>query len=411
MMNRKSCILLLLGLLPFGLCYGGWNEDIVGKSSSENYSDRESALHFYRDHSIECVAGESPEAVKRIFNGCHEEYTEEGCVEAIKKLESIIEDRPKCLEAHFYLASAYQNRSVMGQFSSDDDKLALQKKALIVLKKAVEVAPNNSEAHYRLGTWSKDPTEKLEHLRKAVDLASKNGDALEKLGHALLQQDNDREAFDTYMKHFDQGQHSDWHEHWRFARAMEKKKLYRYSAAVYQKTIELESNDFHGRKGACYHIKNLIDLNVYEKQEEMGEFVRQVKKLRLYCANHDHYDLAVQYEQEEQFIEAIKEASLQLKENPYYEDTYVLLERLYNLSGDTRKALGTLKKYFEVEKDHRFRCREYQRISWHLYRNLDPEFYATLKDECENPQKDEQVSGDTEEAEQRPAEEDNENSP
>ncbi len=50
-------------------------------------------------------------------------------------------------------------------------------------------------------------------------------------------------------------------------------------------------------------------------------------------------------------VEAIREAEVQLKENPVPDETYFLLERLYAETGQADSAKAIIASYFAVEQD------------------------------------------------------------
>jgi len=312
-----------------------------------------------------------------------ENYDQKLCDQAINKLEKIIADDPKRTDAYLVLAKAYWNKSFLDIKSQQDQKM-LQEKAATLVRKAVNIDPNNAEAAYELTFYTQDPDEQIMLLRKAIKINPKHSRAHGDLARVLMKKGKVDEAIKEYRIHLQVNPYrgtQDVNNHILFARLLSQSGRLNESIEIYENVLDLTKEE--SRFERCQYFKSL-DLETYSA---FKEFTAKIQKLRQYCTKLEHRDRAIQLEHQGKIDEAIKELQLQIKENPYYENSYFILEDIYKSTGQMDKALDSVKKYFEIEKDPVERCKQYRRLNLNVYKQIDKQFVDKLKSDCENEKK------------------------
>jgi tetratricopeptide (TPR) repeat protein len=321
------------------------------------------------------------EASKLFRESCvSDDYDITLCNAAINKLEAVIKLDPKKTEAYLILAKAYWNKSFLDSKSTQDQD-ALQEKAAALVRKALDIDPNNAEAAYELTFYIKNPDEQIMLLRKTIEINSKHPEAHGDLARILMKQGNVDDAIKEFRIHLQVSPHpgaQDVNNYILFARSLSQSGRLKESVQIYEKILDLTKEE--SRFERCQYFKS---LNV-EHYSAFKDFAAKVKKLRPYCTKLGHRDRAVQMERQGKIDEVIQELQLQIKENPYYEDSYFLLEDIYKNQGQMNKALDALKMYFEVEKDPVERCKNYRRLNLNIYTQIDKQFVEKLKSDCKS---------------------------
>jgi tetratricopeptide (TPR) repeat protein len=297
------------------------------------------------------------------------------CNRAIENLRRAIELDPLLFDAYLPLASAYWNKSFF--VKPEEEVETLQQRSIDLLRQLIEIDPTRAEAYYNLSYRVSDSKERIDLLRKAVELKSEHPEAHRNLAWVLLDQEEVDEAIEQYKTHLQVTVRGVGNDNVAFAQSIAQAGRLKEAVGILDRTLALARND--SRSFACMLFQSL-DLNPYTT---FVEFVNTVQKLRPYCTSLEHRNRAAELMNREKIDEAIREWELQLEENPYYEGTYTSLPGLYLKQGQPDKAREVVKKYFEIDTDPLYRCRQYRAMSRKGYERFAPKIMAQLKKECE----------------------------
>ncbi|MFQ5853256.1 MAG: tetratricopeptide repeat protein [Candidatus Binatia bacterium] len=319
--------------------------------------------------------------LQQFQQGClPEDFSQDLCSSAIDKLKKAIELDPTQIDAYLALAQAYWNKSFL-DFKSEQEQMALQEKAVTLYREIVAIDPNNIDAHYELTVRTTDANEKIGLLKRIIELNPRHSAAHRDLALILISRGKVDEAFKEYLTHLQVSPYrgrQDGFNHIYFARLVEKAGRRDMALEIYREILRVTADE--SRFERCYLFVRKVDLNRYAP---FKDFVEEVQRLMPYCTKLEHRDRAVRLQREGKIDKAIEELKLQLRVNPYYPETYFLLEDIYIGRKEPDKALKVVKKYFEIEKDLVVRCKVYRRLRKQEYKRLDEQFIEQLKRECE----------------------------
>jgi tetratricopeptide (TPR) repeat protein len=308
-----------------------------------------------------------------------EGFEEKGCDKAIEQLEKAIELNPELVDAYLALALAYWNKSFVGGLTQEE-RAGLRQKAAPLCQKVIAMDPENTEAHYWLASYIGDREERVQLLERVVELDPQHPEAHRKLARVYLDDKRFDEAVEQYLIHMEvspyRGREDGFH-HTGFAGKLAKTGRLKEVAQIYEELLVLTRDE--SRFERCLLFRSL-DVELYAAFKEL---VATAKKLKPYCTNLEHSSRAIRLENNGKFDDAIREWELQLEENPYYEGTYTSLPNLYLKQGQPEKALEVVTKYFEIDTDPLYRCRQYRTMSRKGYERFAPKIMGQLKKECE----------------------------
>lgn len=305
---------------------------------------------------------------------------EEGCTldevdEALRELKKAIELDPKYVDALVTLGDML--RTYPSRAPKESPKEYYQK--------ASAIAPRRADIYSRLAELALSENNQKEHielLRKVIELAPNDPRAHGDLAKSLLSQkqlDEAKKEYRIQMEVIPYRSRQDGFDHLNFAGLLAEVGQLDAAVEIYEKLLILIRREPNPRFEACI-LFNSVDLRRFAI---FKEFLGKVERLKPYCTNDGHLRRSVQLEREGKIKEAIEELNLQLKENPYYEETYFILEDIYKRQKQMDKALEVVKKYFEIEKEPSERCKRYMSLSLGYYESIDREFINKLRKECE----------------------------
>ena len=346
---------------------------LVGiQAAASQYRPNQPAMEAYKKGKQLLLEHSS----RRVYGtpGTKEEYAT-----AARQFEAATKLDPKFIDAYLALAGVYRDWSSL-YLPSENEREILWQKAAALYKKAVSIDPTRADLYLHLIITTKDTDEQISYIEKAIQLAPDHPRAHEALARILLSQGKIDRAYEEYLSHLGVSPYrgrQDGLDHIVFAKSLADRGRPKEAVQIFKKVLALSSEE--SRFQQCYLFLTL-DLKRYTA---FKEFVHTVRRLMPYCTNFEHADRAVQLSNEGKIDEAINELKLQLKVNPYYPDTYFLLEDIYMRRKEPGKALVVVKEYFEMEKDPVVRCKVYRRLRKQEYKRLGEQFIEQLKRECE----------------------------
>lgn len=309
--------------------------------------------------------------------GCNAEgFEPDICNKAIENMEKAIEVNPQLAGAYAYLGRAYWNQSFV---SGKSDQKNARDKALVMIRKSLSIESENIEAMEFLSNITDDEKERESLLKKIIRINPKYSEAHRRLAFILVSQGKFDEAVNEYNLYLEASPIT--------AVTYIGKPVY-FGQLLTQAGRAKEAVDIYmnlldrmrelSRFEKCQVFKSL-DIGPYSKY---SDFTERIMKSRPFCSQTDHRDKAVQLQKEEKTDEAIRELELQIKENPYFEESYFLLEDIYKSKGQMDKALFAIKRYYEFEKDVTEKCKKYNNSNINLYKQHDKQFVENLRKEC-----------------------------
>jgi tetratricopeptide (TPR) repeat protein len=321
------------------------------------------------------------ETVKRNALYCYpESYETARCGEGIRQLERVIGSDPTLVEAYLMLATSYWNRSMLEFNMADEARKALREKSVEMLRKAVEVDSKNVEALERLVLNTKDKEEKLTLASRLVAVAPHRPESHNRLAIVLLRAGQLDQAMAAERKALQLRTDMDRDmadSHRAFAHILKEEGHRKEAVEVYETILVMMEEQPRGARCAE------ASLHDPRRYQDFPEFVEKLEKLLPYCANLEHSIRAAVLRSQGKIEEAIQELESQLKANPHYVAAYIPLADLHRKQGDADKAREAVKKFLEMETDPPERCYQYVIMQRLKYQQFAPRLLTELQKECE----------------------------
>lgn len=320
------------------------------------------------------------EAVRLARTSCQaEDFDDRLCEQAVRRLEAVVRDEPRQLEAQLALAEAVWNQAFR-QPEGSAQRAQLRQRSLELYQRLVDLGLPDARPYYSLSLLRREPEVRLQLLRRTVELEPKHPEAHKDLAWLLLEQGQVEQAMREYRTHLSvrpfEGREEAL-ENLGFAQKLGEQGRIREAAQVYDAIWDALRGE--PRAERCQLFKSM-DLDPYERIG--ARFARQVRELRAACSDMAHMERAMELVHQGQTDEAIAELERQIQQNPAPAEPYLALERIYLERGQVDQAAGTITRYFQQEQDVRERCRHFRTLAPRTARALEPSLLGALERQC-----------------------------
>lgn len=321
-------------------------------------------------------------AIQQAQESCPSDgYDKDGCEKAVRALQAAAQEDPGQTDVQLALAQALWNTSFREAPQAPARK-TLRERAVGIYQGLVDRKTGDARPYWELSLRLKTEVQRLPLLKRVVELNPRHPQANKDLANAQLSVGEVDAAERSYQQHMAVSPLRDVQDATddvQFAQKLADAGRPDAAARVTNQVSEKLRSE--RRSTRCEFWKG-VNAKLYQGR---GDLAQKVQALLPYCTRTDELERAAELEKQGRVDEAIDAAKRQVAANPKPEETYVLLERLYQRKNQPAQAAQVADQQLDEEQDTRTRCERFQKLDPATVRAMPRDKVQALQRACPRP--------------------------